>query len=70
MEKLCIVLYKENGLSGAELQEKLKISERTRFRYLEELRSMGAEVYYEKITNKYRLQKEFSPIQFCRDKIL
>lgn len=51
----------ESNCSGTadELAEKLEVSRRTFFRYLEELRARGAEIEYCKYSNTYTLKNEF-----------
>ncbi len=53
--KLCDLLVRRNGLNCEEIQSTIQISRRTVFKYLGELRSMGAEIKYDKTSNKYNL---------------
>ena len=65
MQKLCMLFQTGTGLSGKELQNELSISERTRFRYIEELKNAGAKITYNVRTKMYRLNNDFNFVEHC-----
>lgn len=64
MARLCQIIKERNGVSGVELQNKLNISERTRYRYLYELKGMGADIVYCRRTDCYRLFNDFDLLSY------
>ena len=54
------LIAKENTGNAQELAERLQVSRRTLFRYLEDLKIMGAEISYSKKQNSYVFDNVFS----------
>ena len=59
MAQLVGFLKNEVGGTADQLAEKMNISRRTMFRYLEELRDIGAEIEYCRENNSYFIRNEF-----------
>lgn len=70
MARLCDLLIKNSGLEAEQIQKKLNISRRTFFRYLDELRTFGALIIYEKQTNCYSLENEFDVLAYFAEKVV
>ncbi len=60
MAQLVEFIKRENRGTSEELATRMQISRRTLFRYLDELRSLGAEIEFCKCKNTYILKNEFN----------
>lgn len=67
MVYLLELIQKGKAESASSLAFNLNVSERTVFRYIEELRMHGAEIYYSRCNNSYVLKNGFNISNFLKN---
>ncbi len=70
MARLCKLLKNSTGLEKEFILKTLDISDRTFTRYLEELRTIGAEISYAKISNTYTIKNSFDVLEYCANELI
>ena len=70
MAQLCELIKVNDGTTSSQVQKSLNISRRTFFRYLDNLRDMGANIGYNKIENCYKLEKDFDLLKYYAENII
>ncbi len=64
MARLCELIKSQGGLDSETVQSHLKVSRRTFFNYLDALRDMGAEIQYNKVSKRYKLENDFNLMEY------